>query len=235
MPFSIIEIPIHSKLLATTEKSEHYFASVRTWYLFLALCLSYFVLSWLTNTMLLTENVYYNTFSEQLSLEQIETFTNLQSRYAFLGYGLIFPSLLLKVTYTVIWLAVAAVLIDWDFSFGDMFKVALIAEFVFLAGTVIQFIWCLLFLDVNVLAEVAGFYPLSLLNFFDATQLEPWLVYPLRTLNLFEVAYCFFLIHLLSNLLKRSFKATAGLVFGAYGGGLLIWLLLAMFVNVMIA
>jgi len=235
MPFSIIEIPIHSKPLATTEKSEHYFASVRTGYLFLALCLFYFVLSWLTNTMLLTKNVYYNTFSEQLSLEQIETFTNLQSRYAFLGYGLIFLSLLLKVTYTAIWLAVAAVLVDWDFSFGDMFKAALVAEVVFLAGAVIQFIWCLLFLEVNVLADVAGFYPLSLLNFFNAAQLEPWLVYPLRTFNLFEVAYCFLLIHLLKIRFQRSSNATAGLVFGGYGVGLFIWVLIAMFINVLLS
>jgi hypothetical protein len=237
MTFSIIEIPIHSKSLATTEKSEHYFASVRvrTGYLFLALCLSYFVLSWLTNTMLLTENVYYNTFSERLSLEQIETFTNLQSRYAFLGYGLIFPSLLLKVTYTAVCLAVAAVLADWDFSFGDIFKVALIAELVFLVGAVIQFVWCLLFFNVNVLADVTGFYPLSLLNFFDMAHLEPWRIYPLRTLNLFEVAYCFFLIHLLRNRYKHSFKATVGLVFGGYGFGLFIWVLIVMFVNVLLS
>jgi len=235
MPFSIIEIPVQSKSLTATEKPEHYFASVRTWYLFLALCLAYVVLSWLINATLLTENVYYNSFSEQLSLQQIETFIDLRNRYTFLGYGLIFPSLLLKVTYTAIGLAVAAVLVDWDFSFGDMFKAALVAELVFLAGAVIQFIWCLLFLNVNILADVVGFYPLSLLNFFDTAQLEPWLVYPLRTLNLFEVAYCLFLIYLLSSRFKHSFEATAGLVFGAYGGGLLIWLLLAMFVNVMIA
>ena len=235
MPSSTIGTPVRFNSLATTKKFQHNFTYAKIWYLFLSQCLVYAALSWLTNTTLLTEDVYYNTFSEQLSLEQIETFTNLHNRYAFLGYGLIFPSLLLKATYTAIWLAVAAVLIDWDFSFGDMFKTAVVAELVFLAGAIIQFIWCLLILDVNVLVDVAGFYPLSLLNFFDMAQLEPWLVYPLRTLNLFEVAYCFFLIYLLKSRFQRSFKATAGLVFGGYGIGLFILVLIAMFLNVLLS
>jgi len=235
MPFSIIEIPVQSKPLATTEKPKHYITSIQTWYLFLALCLAYVALSWLTNSTLLTKDVYYNTFSEQISLQQIETFINLQRRYAFLSYALIFPSLLLKIIYTVIWLCVAAVLADWDFSFGDMFKVTIIAEIVFLAGAVTHFIWCSFFLNVHVLSDVAGFYPLSVLNFFDIAQIEPWLIYPLRTLNLFEVAYCIFLTFLLMARYKRSFKVAAGLVFGSYSVGLFLWVVLVVFVNLQLS
>lgn len=235
MPYSIAEISKPSILTFPAEEPKLNLTSLRAWGLFAALGLAYVALSWLTNRTFLTEDVYYNTFSEQLSLQQIETFFTLQNRYAFLGYALIFPSLLLKITYTTVWLAIAAVLADWDFSFGAMFKAALVAELVFLVGAVIHFVWCLLFLDVVVLTDLAGFYPLSLLNFFDLAELEPWLIYPLRTLNLFEVAYCVVLIHLLRNRLQRRFKATAGLVFGAYGVGLLIWVLLAMFVSLLLS
>jgi hypothetical protein len=217
------------------EEPKYNLTLFQAWCLFAALGFAYVALSRLTNSILLTEEIFYNTFSEQLSLQQIETFIDLQSRYAFLGYALIFPSLLLKVTYNAIWLAIGAVLVDWDFSFGDMFKSALVAEVIFLVGAVIHFIWCLFFLKIDVISDVAGFYPLSLLNFFDAAQLESWLVYPLRTLNLFEVAYCFFLIYLLRSRFRRSFNATAGLVFGAYGIGLVIWVLITMFINVLLS
>lgn len=222
-------------LALSAEEPKYNLTSVQTWCLFAALGFAYATLSWLTNSTILSEDIYYNTFSEQLSLQQIETFIDLQRRYAFWGYALIFPSLLLKVTYSAIWLAIAAVLVDWDFSFGEMFKFALIAELIFLVGAVIHFIWCLFFLEIDVISDVVGFYPLSVLNFFDAAQLEPWLVYPLRTLNLFEVAYCFFLIYLLRSRFQRSFNATAGLVFGAYGVGLFIWVLIAMFINVLLS
>lgn len=235
MPFSIIKIPAQSKPLATTEKPEHYFASIQKWYLFLALGLGYVALSWLTNSTLLTKDVYYNTFSEQISFQQIETFINLQRRYAFLSYALIFPSLLLKIMYTVIWLGVAALLADWNFSFGDLFKITIVAEIVFLAGAAIHFIWCWLFLDVRVLSDVAGFYPLSVLNFFNIAEIEPWLIYPLRTLNLFEGAYCFFLTFLLMYRYKSSFKSAAELAFGAYSVGLLLWVVLVVFVNLQLS
>jgi hypothetical protein len=235
MSFSIIEIPAPSKPLATTEKSRPYFAPIQIWYLFLAIYLGYAALSWLTNLTFLTKDVYYNTFSEQISFQQIETFINLQRRYAFLSYVLILPSLLLKIMYNAIWLCVAAVLTDWDFSFGDMFKITIVAEIVFLAGAVTHFIWCLLFLDVRVLSDVVGFYPLSVLNFFNIAEIEPWLIYPLRTLNLFEVAYCVFLTFLLMDRYKRSSKAAAGLAVGAYSVGLLLWIVLVMFLNVQLS
>jgi hypothetical protein len=88
----------------------------------------------------------------------------------------------------------------------------------------IKVFYGLFILNVRVPNDYANFAPLSLLQFFDPTQLKIWMKHPLRTINLFEVAYCFVLAYFLTPLLsKRGFMQTLGLVSASYGLGLLLW------------
>jgi hypothetical protein len=43
--------------------------------------------------------------------------------------------------------------------------------------------------------SIRGFYPLSLMHFFDYISLDKRWAYPLRALNLFEIVYWFALAH----------------------------------------
>ena len=75
------------------------------------------------------------------------------------------------------------------------------------------------------------YYPLSYINFLDLEKIQPWLIYPLKTINLFEIAYFFVLVYGLWKLLKNKFSKSLEIVAVSYGSGLVIWLGLVMFLT----
>lgn len=76
------------------------------------------------------------------------------------------------------------------------------------------------------------FYPLSALNLFDYEQVEPWLLYPLQVLNVFELLYWFALAYGITRVLPEYDLGRAmGLVLSSYGVGLLVWVATVMFLT----
>jgi len=77
--------------------------------------------------------------------------------------------------------------------------------------------------------DLQQYYPLSYINFLDLSKLQPWLIYPLQTINLFEVAYFFVLVYGLWKLLKNNYWKSFEIVAVSYGTGLFIWIGFVMF------
>ena len=67
------------------------------------------------------------------------------------------------------------------------------------------------------------------LQLFGYEDLEPWFIYPLQVVNLFELCYWLLLGYGLSKALKRSVDYAMGIVASSYGVGLLIWVGAVMF------
>ena len=81
------------------------------------------------------------------------------------------------------------------------------------------------------LEDLQYFYPFSTLNIIGYEGLEPWFIYPLQVLNLFELVYWLLLGYGLSKSLKTSMDAAMGIVVSSYGVGLLIWVVAVMFLT----
>lgn len=79
--------------------------------------------------------------------------------------------------------------------------------------------------------DIQQFYPLSYINFLDIENIEPWLIYPLQTINLFEIAYFFVLVYGVHKLLKNNYWKSFEITAASYGTGLVIWLGLVMFLT----
>ena len=71
--------------------------------------------------------------------------------------------------------------------------------------------------------------PLSLMRFFDPSTIEPWLIYPLNTMNIFEVLYFLMLSSLMAEAIQIKFRKAFDLVFVSYGSGLLLLMVVQMF------
>ncbi|MFT6962785.1 MAG: hypothetical protein ACJAWV_002517 [Flammeovirgaceae bacterium] len=108
-------------------------------------------------------------------------------------------------------------------SFGKIFKVVLIANFVFLLPVLVKLLWFSIQSDYS-FEDIQYFYPLAAIQIFDAGTLPDWLVYLFKTLNLFELAYIFLLSLLLSVQLNISKSETLKYVLGGYGTGMIIWI-----------
>jgi hypothetical protein len=194
------------------------------WTLFAILSLFYIALSALGYVFILTDNVYVHGMAEKLTSERIEEALAMRSQYWY--WVPILPPILLglRAAYTALCLAIGTIIFGLDINYSKVFKIALIAEGIFVLAMAVQVFYGLFVLNVYMPEDYTEFAPLSFLQFFDPTQLKLWMKHPLRTINLFEVAYCFVLAYFLTPLLpKRGFMQTLGLVSASYGLGLLLW------------
>ena len=80
-------------------------------------------------------------------------------------------------------------------TYAQSWGIVLAAEFVFLLPEVIKIIW-FLFIDTDPdYYSIRGFYPLSLIHFFDDTAMDKRWAYPARAINVFEIVYWFALVY----------------------------------------
>jgi hypothetical protein len=92
----------------------------------------------------------------------------------------------------VIW--VGCFMFGYRVTYTQCWGVVIGAEFIFLVPEVIKIIW---FMTVELdptYHDIRAFYPLSLIHFVDYTDMDKRYAYPLRALNVFEIAYWFMLV-----------------------------------------
>lgn len=203
--------------------------------LFILLTVTLCILLFTSNHLLISEKLYFNTFAEQFTYEQIEKIHFESKRYQWIGYVLVPILMTLKITLVATCMSIGLYFVTNQFIFKKLFGAALIAEFVFLIPSLLKIFWFAFFKTDYSLIDVQLFYPLSALSIFDETavqQNQSWLVYPLQTLNLFEVAYWLLLAKGVSEVIKKDFTKSFKLVMASYGTGLVLWIVTIMFLTV---
>jgi len=206
--------------------------------LFLLLIIFSFFVSIISVELLNTKEIMYNFYAELLAQEQLDKLIENQQKWQWLGYAIIPLIILIRSGLVAISLSVGNFFytIDNDESeydnqpkFKQFFRIALLGEFVLLFVGVFKLLYFLFIKTDYTLLDLQQYYPLSYINFLDLDNLEPWLIYPLQTINLFEIGYFFVLVYGLHKLLKNKYVKSFEMVAVSYGTGLLIWLGLMMF------
>lgn len=194
----------------------------------------------LSNYLLISDSLYFSSWNEQFSFNQIEDFINYTKKWEWLGYVLLPVMTLIKLTLVASCVSLGLFFVTNKFAFKSAFGVALVAEFIFLLPTLLKLLWFTFIQTDYTLQDLQLFYPLSALNFFDYTQLETWWVYPLQTLNVFELAYWLVLAKGIKELTEDKFieknildfEQAFVLVLSSYGLGLVLWIATVMFISV---
>ncbi len=199
------------------------------WSIFFPLSVGYIIITFLSNKFILTEDLYYYSLGEQLTLGKIEELFYTQSKFEWLSYVFVTISILIKISITTIVLKTGVILSSLKVKFKKLFHIVLQAEFLFLAAVFIRLYWMYFFMDNLSLTSLGYFQPLSVINFFKSSEIESWLVYPLQLVNLFELGYWFLLAYLLMNHIKKSFWKSLEFVLSTYGVALIIWVVFVVF------
>jgi hypothetical protein len=203
--------------------------------IFAMICIMAFALMAVSNWILLSDDVYYNTFGEQLPFEKIDELIDVNKKWNWLIY------VILPVVYSVKFFLVAGCLFigillgSFDVSFKTVYKVVMVAEFIFLIPPIIKVYWFGFFNTNYSLIDLQYFFPLSMLSLFEISEISSWLLYPLQTLSVFEIAYWLVLAYGLHLITKEKYGGMLGLVASSYGVGLLVWVVFIVFISVSIA
>lgn len=109
------------------------------WYLLLVLAAC--LLVFMTKFFLISESLYFNTFAEQLTYDQIERMISESQKWEWLGYVLSPILLSLKITLIAACLSIGVFFVSNRFSYKQLFAVVLRAEFVFFVPPLLSMVW----------------------------------------------------------------------------------------------
>lgn len=198
-------------------------------WLFFIYVLSLFLLAEITKYVLNLNGLIYSTLAENLTTEQIEKLFMQTRKWQLLGYVLLPLLLFLKTQIIAGVLGIGAYLFNKKITHKALWGIVLKAEFIFLLVGVLKIVWFYFFQTNYTLEDVQFYYPLSMLSVVGNNNLEPWYLYPLQTLNVFEVVYWIVLALLIDKALKENSNSGIKIVASSYGPALLIWVVSIMF------
>lgn len=201
-------------------------------FFFLLLCLLNAVAIYVYSEFLLDEDLYFQTYGERVALDRIKATLDLRRQVNWIAYAFIPLVLLIKISFTAFCLNVGTLAAQVKIGFIKLFRIALVAELIFILANLIRAFWIAYFSDIETLQEVQYFYPLSLINFFSPESIESWYAYPIITANLFEVAYILALALGIHWTTRKSYRQSLGLTLTSYGTGLLIWAVFVVFLSI---
>ena len=122
----------------------------------------------------------------------------------------------------VIW--VGCFMYGYRVTYAQCWGVVIGAEFIFLIPEVLKIIYFFTIEPDPAYSDIGAFYPFSLMHFFDYYSIDKKLAYPLRALNLFEVAYCFALVSGIHHYARKEKKIVWFIVASSYILLFILWL-----------
>ena len=180
--------------------------------------------------VIITTEILYNSLSDKLSNQQIEKIFSFQNHWQWLSYAIIPIVLLIKTSLIACVLYIGTFFFSKiNITFNQLWDYVITAEFVFLLVPISKIIWFYFFQIHYKLDDVQNFYPLSAINITGYEGLEPWLIYPFQTLNLFELAYWLVLAYHIGKITETNTDNGLKIVASSYGSALLLWVVVIMF------
>jgi hypothetical protein len=186
--------------------------------LFVLLCLITFVLLYLKIAFIENETAAFEFLqdrSEGLILKTI-------SAIKYLSIPLVY---LWKFTVIAFVIWVGCFMFGYRVTYKQCWGVVIAAEFVFILPELLKIIWFMFIETDPTYHDIRAFYPFSLMHFFSYETLDRRWAYPLRSLNIFEVAYWFLLVMGIHHYARKSKKYVWIIVAASYIPLFFLWLL----------
>lgn len=203
-------------------------------YLFIILVSANAIMLWLSKNLLINEIILSNSYSEQLTYERSLELMTAIKKYSWIGYLAMPISFSLKFILIsgVIYIGVYFCELCEKISFRAVFGVVVASEIVFLTASVLKISWIYFFWGNYNMSYIKFFYPLSLANFFNEADVDKLWIFPMQSLNLFQIFYILILsvgLEVQSGIVRSK---TEKIVLISYLPGYLIWLTLVMFLTI---
>ncbi len=183
------------------------------------------------NRVIITDKVYFNTYSDQLGHDRIETLIHCRKKLEWIGYILIPAGLAAKLFLITLSIQIGFLFMSYKIRLRSVFHVVLVSESVFIVAHILRII-ILYLMDLNTLEDINNFYPLSMVGVLKAERVPGWFIYPLKMANLFTFIYFFVLTYGLSVVLKSNPARMLLFTLSTFGVCLSLWIMLIMFINI---
>jgi len=191
--------------------------SFNTGGMFIIICLTYMALHLVKRIFIIDTIAAFEILNERGDLWVFDIIYNIQylSVPIFLAW---------KWSWITLTLWIGCFMFGYRLHFNQLWKMVMFSELIFFLPEILKILWFSLFYSDPDYNDYLAFYPFSLINLFDYTQIDPKWLYPLKSLNIFELLYWSLLILGIYFLSGKKLHISALVVLSSYVFFYLIWL-----------
>lgn len=186
--------------------------------MFFVICLLYFALLFVKRIFIIDSIAAFEILNERGEIWIFDVFFGLQ-------YLTVPIFLAWKWLWTTLILWIGCFMFGYRLHFNQLWKMAMLAELVFFLPEIAKLLWFTIFQTDPNYHDYMAFYPLSLINLVDYTEIAPKWHYPLKSINLFELLYWHILILGIYFLSGKKLKISTFIVLSSYVLFFLLWLI----------
>jgi hypothetical protein len=202
--------------METTNETKSIFAIDKK-LLFILLCLITLLLLYVKKSFIENETAAFEFLQDRPEGTILKAVSTLQ----FISVPLVY---LWKFTVIAFVIWVGCFMYGYRVTYPQCWGVVMGAEFIFFIPEVLKIIWFLTVETDPLYTDIGAFYPLSLMHFFDYYSIDARWAYPLRALNIFEVAYWFLLVAGIHHYARKEKKTVWFIVVSSYVLIFALWL-----------
>lgn len=130
-----------------------------------------------------------------------------------------------KWTWTTLILWIGCFMFGYRLHFNQLWKLVMLLEIFFFLPEIAKVLWFTIFYTDPNYNDYMAFYPFSLINLVDYTQIAPKWHYPLKAVNIFEIIYWPILVFSIYFISGKKLKISAYIVASTYVLFFFLWLL----------
>ena len=202
--------------MKTTEDTNSLFAADKKM-TFLLLCLSTFLLLYIKKTFIENETAAFEFLADRPEGGILQ----LLNAFQFFAIPFIY---LWKFTVIAFVIWVGCFMFGYRVTYSQCWGLVIVCEFIFLLPELLKIGWFLFIETDPRLSDINAFYPFSLMQFFDYTEITKRYVYPLKAFNIFEIGYCYLLVSGVHFFAQKQKKIVWIIVLCSYVLIFLLWL-----------
>jgi hypothetical protein len=201
-------------------------------YYFIVICFTSFILSVLLNEFIITNKVFYNSYADKLNIERIRHLYELISQIKWINYIISPLGYFLKFLIITLILLTGDIIFETKIGFKKLFGAVVIAESIFLIQEAAKVFWFLFIEKPETISDIGRFNILSIYSLFTENEIYPWLIYPFKVANVFELLYWIVLAYLIKIQTEIEYDKALKLVLSTYVPAVLIWIIFIMYLSI---
>ena len=132
---------------------------------------------------------------------------------------------LYKFTVIAFILWVGCFMFGYKVFYSKLWQLVMFAECIFFGAELLKIGWFVFIETDPEIWDVKAFYPLSLINLFDYTEVPDAWHYPLKAINIFEVFYWVIIVYGIQYLSRKRFDISLYIVLSSYVLWFFLWLI----------
>ncbi|MFO7890535.1 MAG: hypothetical protein R6V04_09380 [bacterium] len=196
--------------------------SLKTWHLFILICIAFGINTWLTQNFVMTREVYHNLLSERMEAYRIDDYLHFIKKISIWTYIILPAVIWIQITFVTLLIQFPLVLKFIEVPFKRIFKIVTYAHIPIVIQNITKTIWLIQLKLYQITKEKLSFVPLAISNLIDTSLYSQNVVGLLSNFNVFQILWCIIIARGLASTGKVK-KIDAALLV------LIIWIVLLVF------